>query len=62
MPKHSYNWYSQDMKNKYSTYRILIAAGQRTKTLDVVAVSVEAAHADILQAYAEVRIVQTSIL
>jgi hypothetical protein len=43
----------------YNTYQILIATEGFAKHLEVVAVDMKSAHADVLAAFPDVRIVQT---
>lgn len=45
----------------YSTFSILIADGDFTKWIEVSAVSIEAAKADAVAAYGDIRIVQWSV-
>lgn len=45
----------------YSTFSLLIADGDFSRWIEVSAVSVEAAKADVVAAYGDVRIVQWSV-
>jgi hypothetical protein len=45
----------------YETFSLLIADGDFSRWIDVPAVSIEAAKADVVAAYGEIRIVQWSV-
>lgn len=45
----------------YSTFSLLIADGNFSRWIEVAAVSIEAAKADVTAAYGEIRIVQWSV-
>lgn len=46
---------------RYRTYSLLIADGDFSRWIDVAAVSVEAAKADVFAAYGDIRIIQWGV-